>query len=190
MATNPTYPPIELHPNNSKEKKTVTVTCIDSYTFHYAGNSQPCDKQDVFFEELQNSGLFKEVILSPLVEDTNLIGPKQNDAKSDLYLEIYSYKGIETLHGNTYWAMAHVFTLGLLPLRVSNDFSYSFTFYNETSETIDGNSVRNDSAVWYWSPLIFLNGFNIIDPKGNLTNDAHRNAIRHYLKELQSKGLI
>lgn len=191
LPTKSTYKPIELPVVSKPIKKTITVSCLDSYDSFEGRTARTCPQLDVFKEELEKSGYFKNVFSVKYEPDDRRTKPIQLDPKSDLYLEIYSYKGYLPLHSiYNYWAFFHIASLGLIPMRTPNSFHYELTLYDSHSKELKKDTITNDSSIWYWTPLIFANGLKLFNTHDEFHKEAYRNAIRHYLSELQTKGVI
>lgn len=195
MATKPSYPPVTLQVNEEKPKKTISISCTHTWnesTFLAVEDKYnltvDCPELDTFTEELRNSGIFKEVYSLESYTQYNLVGPKKPVPKTDFYLEIYTRA--DSQFWIIPWALLHAYSIGFIPVRVPINFEYQVSLYEPGTKIRDQQVLKNNSAVWYWTPLVLVNGFRFFDPEQVLPKQPYRNAIRHYLKELQSKGLI
>lgn len=90
----------------------------------------------------------------------------------------------------SYWIMLHIVSLGFLPLRGPNDFHYELTLYGKNRIELKKDTLNNKSSIWLWTPLILAGGSVIMNSYSEYEKVPYRNAIRHYLVQIESSKLI
>lgn len=100
-----------------------------------------------------------------------------------MQLEFYSeQQGHHT--GFEYVAILHMLSLGLIPMTSSINDNVKTTLYSKEGKILLQKETKNQSRVWFWTPLFFFNGFHLFQQHTEVKKPVHEVSIDHAIYDL------
>lgn len=146
---------------------------------------------------LRSSGLFSKVTQLPAVmgsvtlsggdffEYKEKVLKNEFPIDADYFLDLQYTESYRNGEGYMYWGMFHFLSLGLIPITVKDPTILKATLYDGHGKKLQELNIYDETTLWAWAPLVFVNGGYIFRTIPEVQLPAQKNVLNNALADLK-----
>lgn len=105
--------------------------------------------------------------------------------QGDYLMQLEFYSEQQGYHnGIGYLGVLHMLSLGLIPITYGLIDNVKTTLYSKEGRILLQKETKNQSRIWFWTPLFFFNGFHLIQQHTEVRKPVHEVSIDHAIYDL------
>lgn len=113
-------------------------------------------------------------------ENMNNVTKPKFPIQADYLIQLefnHEYEGYHS--GVEYLVLFHALSLGFIPMSYPLVDLIKTTVYSKEGKILDEKQTLNTSRVWYWTPLVLVNGFHLFQKEATVVKAVHDISIDH-----------